>query len=332
MILKIKLLKKNKRKIFALILFAISINLLSQDIDVLACENIGAVYQQDFINSELKGTEKEKAQKTFDQATVIINITKKIVDNYVNTNSEAKQKILENLNKGLANLLSPTQIGSGNLVIFSIFSRLRLCIVTDLSIDRSSSTHSKLKNDVEYNSITKEQLEEMVNKEFKVKISSADKSSLDYILEILEAQKGEKYKLGLISNYPPYNTILEAISQNMLKSVLRANMLSKIDIFSCLLNYLYAEIINTGTGLFLKGKNIDKTQRKNFKLKYNFYYEKLSPFQRDLLGFKPLGSQEKLFEYKAVSIAGGLEDNFVRSLTPASVKHELDAMKMIFSE
>ncbi|MFA7232083.1 MAG: hypothetical protein WC071_12500 [Victivallaceae bacterium] len=180
--------------------------------------------------------------------------------------------------------MSQTQIGSGNIIVFSLLCDLRQCLLTDLIKIYSQNTNVKhvIKTFIgqPFNEIDTEQISSLLLNEFNVKPAPhIENISQILLLNIAGTGYSRSNKKSL---FEMFMILLSSNTKGLERDVLWQldNPIPK----TVLMLYTMAEIKNSflKCGLKLKMYPLKKQSLKN---KYTFYRTTMNQIQREIFGF-----------------------------------------------
>lgn len=261
------------------ILFCGVIN-LNAGFEILNTNELGVTYSQHYIN-EL--ADKKDAETSILEAKQIIKEINEIVKNYSTLTLDQKISIMRLVSKGIKKSISHPQIGSGNILIFSLLCDLYQLLLTDLAKDYH--INDKVKNEINlfieqpFNEINTEQISNLLLNEFHTNPPMGITNTNQLLLNII----GCKYSAS--DNRSLFDQLMTLLNSNKGRSWLNVqDQLNNPDPKVIFQMYILSEIKISFIKCGMKLK-FYQPSKMNLEDKYLFYKTTMNQLQKEIFNF-----------------------------------------------
>jgi hypothetical protein len=247
----------------------------SADYTILECKELGMVPSTNYCFG--RGVDCNSNQR----AAGILQELRKAVIRYPELNKEQKNELFIAISRGLKNNFQNSEIGSGNIVLFSAFSRMRNYMITDLLEEKSMDAVSQATTKDTNVQLTSRQLIKMLETEYKINNQNDTILQSDIILANLPALKEDK----TLEFYPHARFLPSPYEQSANQVKTFFQLLEEADVKSILLQYSSVEIENTVAFSALSLLQTADESNKTLAKTYLALRNSMNPLQKEIFGF-----------------------------------------------
>lgn len=286
----------------------------SADYTILECKELGMMPSSHYCLAQ--GIDGNSNQR----AAGILEELRKVVIQYPELNKEQKNELFIALSRGLKNNFQNPEIGSGNIVLFSAFSRMRNYMITDLLEEKSMDVVSQAATQDFNVQLTTRQLLKMLETEYKINNQNDAILQSDIISANLPALKEDK----TLEFYPYARFLPSPYEQSADQTKTFFQLLEEADVKSILLQYSSGQIENTVAFSALSLLQTADESNKTLEKTYLALRNSMNPLQKEIFGFTPEAYQTGSPQRYVVFNLRNLAKTFLKSSSagiPANLKY-----------
>ena len=255
---------------------------LKAEFELINCKTLGVVYSSSYVNG-LSGKDKIDGENSISCTKKIIKEVNVIIKNYYTLTMEQKISIIRLTYEGITNSISHSEIGSGNILIFSLLCDLQQLLLTDLIKEYASN--DKVKHEIKkfidapYCEISMEQINGLMLYEFHINPNTKLENTSQLLLKVISGND------SMPSNDSMFEKIMMLTSFNIKKSGLNIlYQLNNPNAKTIFILYAIAEIKNSFLKCGLKLK-VSSPPKMNMQEKYNFFRTTMNQLQKEIFNF-----------------------------------------------